>query len=93
MQIRHFSGPCTNSISWDMPSCEKSCPYLDVALDAFGPGRIVAGSGWPVSTCAADYATTMGPLRTRSARLGETERAAFLGGNCICFHGIEEQSA
>lgn len=78
---------------WNRWSYSEIESYLDVALDAFGPDRIMVGSDWPVSTCAADYATTMGLFSTWSARLSETERAAFLGGNCLRFYGIEEQSA
>ncbi|WP_445050937.1 amidohydrolase family protein [Streptomyces sp. SAS_269] len=31
-------------------------PYTDAALDAFGPGRLMFGSDWPVCTLAAGYA-------------------------------------
>ena len=31
-------------------------PYLDVALDAFGPERVMIGSNWPVCTVSGKYA-------------------------------------
>lgn len=30
-------------------------PYLDAALEAFGPGRLMIGSDWPVCTLAGTY--------------------------------------
>jgi L-fuconolactonase len=63
-------------------------PYLDIVLEAFGADRIMIGSDWPVSTCAADYEKTMGLLMQWSMRLSATEQAAFLGGNCARFYGV-----
>ena len=65
-------------------------PFLDVACEAFGTSRIMVGSDWPVSTCAADYATTMGLFERWSNMLSSSENAAFMGGNCARFYGIEE---
>ena len=56
-------------------------PYLDVAFDCFGPGRLIAGSDWPVSTLAADYSRTMSVLRDYLQRRTPPEREAVLGGN------------
>jgi L-fuconolactonase len=64
-------------------------PFLDVAIEAFGPSRIMIGSDWPVSTVAADYASTMGLLQRWSNRLSSSEQAAFMGENCARFYGIE----
>jgi L-fuconolactonase len=38
--------------SWTV---EDLRPYADVALEAFGPERLMYGSDWPVSTLAATY--------------------------------------
>ncbi|MGW0610646.1 amidohydrolase family protein [Streptomyces sp. NPDC002788] len=38
--------------SWTV---EDLRPYADIALEAFGPGRLMYGSDWPVSTLAATY--------------------------------------
>ena len=56
-------------------------PYLDVAFACFGPGRLLAGSDWPVCTVAADYSHTMGVLRDYLERRPAGERDAVLGGN------------
>ena len=38
--------------SWEPADLE---PYLETAVELFGPERLVWGSDWPVSTLAADY--------------------------------------
>jgi L-fuconolactonase len=35
-------------------------PYMEVALNAFGPGRLMLGSDWPVCRLAAGYSEVMG---------------------------------
>jgi L-fuconolactonase len=66
-------------------------PYLDIVLEEFGPQRVMIGSDWPVSTCVADYETTMGLLMGWSSRLSDSERIAFLGGNCQRFYGLQRE--
>lgn len=63
-------------------------PYLDIVLEAFGAGRCMIGSDWPVATCGADYAGTMAIVEGWSERLSASERAAVLGGNCAAFYGL-----
>jgi L-fuconolactonase len=64
-------------------------PYLDVALDAFGPGRLMIGSDWPVCTLAADYRRAVGVVLDALAARPEREQAAILGGNAVRFWGLE----
>ncbi|MER5631385.1 amidohydrolase family protein [Streptomyces nitrosporeus] len=51
-------------------------PYTDVVLDAFGPGRLMFGSDWPVCRLAAPYAGVLDTARTLTSHLGEDERRA-----------------
>ncbi|MFJ8591673.1 amidohydrolase family protein [Streptomyces sp. NPDC093598] len=46
----------TDLSSWTV---EDLRPYADVALEAFGPGRLMYGSDWPVSTLAVPYGDTL----------------------------------
>jgi L-fuconolactonase len=55
-------------------------PYADAALDAFGPGRLMFGSDWPVCTLAADYAAVLSAARDLTAGLSPAERDAVFGG-------------
>jgi L-fuconolactonase len=56
-------------------------PYLDVALEAFGPGRLIFGSDWPVCTLAASYSRVCEVAHIACSGLSAAERAAVLAGN------------
>ncbi|HEX9200949.1 MAG TPA: amidohydrolase family protein [Acidobacteriaceae bacterium] len=69
-------------------SPETLKPYLDVAVEAFGPERLMAGSDWPVCLVASGYAQWWGVLRDYFAGFSETERAAVFGGTTIGVYGL-----
>ncbi|MFE7900972.1 amidohydrolase family protein [Streptomyces sp. NPDC057424] len=56
--VAKLSGLVTEAdlTSW---TAEDLRPYADVALEAFGPGRLMYGSDWPVSTLAVTYGATL----------------------------------
>lgn len=56
-------------------------PYVDVALEAFGPGRLVFGSDWPVCTPAASYSRVCDVAQSACSGLSAPERSAMLAGN------------
>jgi L-fuconolactonase len=56
-------------------------PYLDVAFDCFGPGRLMIGSDWPVCNVAASYQRTMGMIEDYLKKFTTEEREAVLGSN------------
>jgi len=64
-------------------------PYLDVALETFGPGRLMIGSDWPVCTLAAGYADVIGIVRDFLAPLTAPEREAIEGGNATRFYALD----
>ena len=51
-------------------------PFARVILDAFGPGRIMFGSDWPVCLLAAGYPDVLDLAAALVAGLDEAERAA-----------------
>jgi L-fuconolactonase len=55
-------------------------PYAEIALDAFGPQRLLFGSDWPVCLLAASYADVVAAARDLTAALSTAERAAVFGG-------------
>jgi L-fuconolactonase len=69
-------------------SLETLRPYLDVAVEAFGPTRLMAGSDWPVCLLAIGYAQWFDLLRTYFAAFSESERAAIFGGTAIQVYGL-----
>ena len=56
-------------------------PYVDRALDAFGPSRMLYGGDWPVSTLATPYAETVAVARDLLAALTPAERDEVLAGS------------
>jgi L-fuconolactonase len=54
-------------------------PVADVVLSAFGAGRVMFGSDWPVCLLASDYDGVMALARSLVAGLSEAERAAVFG--------------
>jgi len=64
-------------------------PYLDVALSAFGPERLMFGSDWPVCLLSGDYAEVAGIVSDFSATLSIAEQAAIWGGTATRFYGLD----
>ncbi|NYF79398.1 amidohydrolase family protein [Granulicella arctica] len=71
--------------TWDEASLR---PYLDAAVEAFGPSRLMVGSDWPVCLVASEYGRWFEVLRTYFAGFSETERAAVFGGNAVEVYGL-----
>ncbi|MEI6106684.1 MAG: amidohydrolase family protein [Opitutae bacterium] len=76
-------------VDWTTWQPDQLLPYLDIALELFGPQRLMIGSDWPVCTCAATYPATMQVVIDWTARLSPAEREAILGGTCAQFYGIK----
>jgi L-fuconolactonase len=55
-------------------------PYTEVALDAFGPDRLMFGSDWPVCTLAASYGEVLSAARDLTGDLSAAEREAIFAG-------------
>jgi len=64
-------------------------PYLDVALDAFGPDRLMFGSDWPVCLLAAEYADVASLITDFIRPLAPADQEAILGGTAARFYGID----
>lgn len=62
------------------PDVSHLLPYLDLALDHFGPGRLMFGSDWPVCTLGMSYDSVVAAAVALTSTLSESERAAILGG-------------
>ncbi|HEY3626038.1 MAG TPA: amidohydrolase family protein [Terracidiphilus sp.] len=63
-------------------------PYLDGVLEAFGCGRLMIGSDWPVCTLSASYEAAMGIVLEYVGRLTAAEQAGILGGNCARYYKL-----
>ena len=60
--------------------------YLDVVAEAFGPGRLMIGSDWPVCLLAASYERTMDVVLNWARNFSRTEQVEIFGGNCARFY-------
>jgi L-fuconolactonase len=63
-------------------------PYLDAALDAFGPDRLMIGSDWPVCTLAAGYKDVIDLARDAIGEYSVAEQERMLGGTACEFWNI-----
>lgn len=82
-----ISGMVTEA-DWKHWKPEHFRPYLDTVVEAFGPGRIVFGSDWPVCLVAAEYAQVVGIVEDYFAGFSAEERAALFGGNAAKFYSL-----
>jgi L-fuconolactonase len=69
-------------LQWKPPDM---APYLDVAFECFGPGRLMIGSDWPVCTVAASYSRAMNVVKDYLVRYPVEVQEAVLGGNAQRF--------
>ncbi|MEV6237678.1 amidohydrolase family protein [Lentzea sp. NPDC051838] len=55
-------------------------PYVDVALEAFGPDRLMVGTDWPVCLLAAPYSEVLRTAEQLVLGLSAAERELVFGG-------------
>jgi L-fuconolactonase len=60
-------------------------PAVELALQAFGPERIMYGSDWPVALLGGGYRRVW---EQTLALLDDTNREAILGGNALRVYGL-----
>jgi L-fuconolactonase len=58
-------------------------PAWDIALEAFGPDRLIFGSDWPVCRLVSAYGEVVSAARELVAELTASERDRVLGGTAI----------
>ncbi len=83
-----LSGLVTEA-DWRIWKQEQIAPYMDVALECFGPNRIMSGSDWPVCTLAASYTRTVDTAKDCLSRQTSEVRDAVLGGTAQRFWRLE----
>ncbi|WP_219471664.1 amidohydrolase family protein [Nonomuraea rhizosphaerae] len=62
-------------------------PYVEYAVETFGPERLMYGSDWPVLLLAADYRTV---FEVSGALLAGTDRDQVFGGTAQRFYGFSD---
>jgi L-fuconolactonase len=61
----------------------------DIALDSFGPERLLWGSDWPITVPHGGYGPTYGVLATLISELSEWEREAVLGDTATAVYALQ----
>jgi L-fuconolactonase len=61
-------------------------PYVQLALEAFGPDRLMFGTDWPVCLLAAPYIRVVEALKEALGPLSAADRAAIFGGTAERFY-------
>lgn len=85
-----LSGMVTQA-AWPTWTTSDLSPYADTVLDAFGPGRLMFGSDWPVCRLAATYGEVVAAARALTHRLGEEERRAVFETTASRVYGLPER--
>ena len=60
---------------------EQLQPYLETVLNAFGPGRLLFGSDWPVCLVATEYSKWFDLVSRFFSTLSHDEQELIFGGN------------
>ncbi|HZZ70611.1 MAG TPA: amidohydrolase family protein [Pirellulales bacterium] len=68
-------------------------PYVEAAIEHFGPHRCMFGSDWPVCNLAGDYAKVVGALRELISKLSAAEQSLIMGDVATRFYGLAAQEA
>jgi len=77
--VGKISGLMTE-VDWNAWRPDDFTPYLEVALDAFGPDRLMIGSDWPMCNLSGDYERVTGVWLDFISRLSPEEQAQVCGG-------------
>lgn len=64
-------------------------PYVQIALDAFGPDRLMFGSDWPVCELAASYPRVLSALEEALGPLSADERSHIFWRTAREFYGLK----
>jgi L-fuconolactonase len=71
--------------SWSVDAVR---PFVEDALELFGPGRLLYGGDWPISELAGGYARTWSAMTELLAPLTAVDRDAVLGGTAARVYGL-----
>jgi L-fuconolactonase len=65
-------------------------PYVEFAIELFGPGRVMFGSDWPVAELAGGYQRVWSAISSVLGELPPADRDGVLGGTARVFYHLGE---
>jgi len=83
-----LSGLVTEA-NWKSWTREDIIPYLDFALESFGPDRLMIGSDWPVCLVAASYGEVIRMVKDYISERVPERAGDVMGGNAQRFWRLE----
>jgi L-fuconolactonase len=83
-----LSGMITEA-DWEHWTAADLKPYVQAALEAFGPERCMFGSDWPVCELAGTYQQVVDVLNEALGAISQTERDMIFGGTAAKFYGLD----
>ncbi|MEO8263407.1 MAG: amidohydrolase family protein [Pseudolysinimonas sp.] len=66
-------------------------PFVDDALELFGPDRLMWGSDWPIAVLAGGYERVREAIDGLLSSLSDSERGAILGDTARRFYDLDPQ--
>ncbi len=82
-----LSGLVTEA-DWSQWTPGDLAPFVGTAVEAFGPGRVMFGSDWPVCLLAATYGGVLEALRAALPPLSDGESAEVFAGTAVRTYGL-----
>ncbi len=73
---------------WSRWTPRDLAPFVATAVEAFGPGRVMFGSDWPVCLLASTYGGVLEALREALPPLSADERAEVFAGTAVRTYGL-----
>jgi len=83
-----LSGLVTEA-DWTNWQVEDLKPYVDLALQVFGPRRMMFGSDWPVCLLAGSYDQVLEAAQSMLAELSEEDRRRIFATNAVEFYRLD----
>lgn len=84
-----LSGMVTEA-DWAGWTVEDLRPFVETAVAAFGPARVMFGSDWPVALLASTYGGVLDALRAALPPLSEAELDDVFAGTAIRTYGLRD---
>lgn len=75
---------------WETWDAEALAPYVEAALEVFGPERSMMASNWPVVLLRASHADAWRSIRAATRHLSPSDRALVEGRTAAHWYGLEE---
>lgn len=82
-----ISGMVTEA-DWQTWTADQIKPYMEIALELFGPERCMYGSDWPVCLVAGEYEKIIDLVRDFIASLSPSDQAQLMGETATQFYNL-----